>query len=287
MEMNQIRYFLAVCDHRNFTHAAQASNVSQPSLTTAIRKLEDEFGGPLFLRDRAGCRLTALGALVQPHLQKIQQETAQAKTVAIRHIRLERVPITVGVGETIGQGNIAEALERFRYRLPEAEIELIIDTHSALLEGLRDGKFDIVITAAEASSDIYRIDSLYHEGYRVVVAADHALSRHKAITLDLLANTHMLDRPNCEMRETLQATCTEKGHSLYAAYRSNRLDWLLELARVGSGALILPVTAIPDDKSLVSLPIEGMEIQRHVIALRHRHQPSRPEATELVRVLKS
>ena len=73
MEMNQIRYFLAVCENRNFTHAARASNVSQPSLTTAIKKLEDELGGPLFLRDRAGCRLTPLGKLVRPRLEKIQR----------------------------------------------------------------------------------------------------------------------------------------------------------------------------------------------------------------------
>ncbi|MFH3972590.1 LysR family transcriptional regulator, partial [Acinetobacter baumannii] len=75
MEMNQIRYFLAVCEHRNFTHAASASNVSQPSLTTAIKKLEDELGGELFVRDRAGCRLTALGKLMQPRLRKSHDET--------------------------------------------------------------------------------------------------------------------------------------------------------------------------------------------------------------------
>ena len=77
--MNQIRYFLAVCQHRNFTHAASASNVSQPSLTTAIKKLEQELGGDLFVRDRAGCRLTALGKLMQPRLQKAHDETQAAK----------------------------------------------------------------------------------------------------------------------------------------------------------------------------------------------------------------
>nr|WP_229997762.1 LysR family transcriptional regulator [Pseudosulfitobacter pseudonitzschiae] len=93
MEMNQIRYFLAVCEHRNFTHAASASNVSQPSLTTAIKKLEDEeLGGELFVRDRAGCRLTALGKLMQPRLRKAHDETRQAKAEAVRHMRLERVP---------------------------------------------------------------------------------------------------------------------------------------------------------------------------------------------------
>ena len=171
MEMNQIRYFLAVCEHRSFTHAARASNVSQPSLTAAIKKLEDQLGGPLFLRDRAGCRLTPLGALLRPRLQNVQRETREAKAEAIRHVRLDRAPIAVGVGETVGQGRISEAVERQRLRRPEAEIELIVDARDALLEGLRDGRFDIAVTAAEASPDLYRIDPLYREGYRVVIAA--------------------------------------------------------------------------------------------------------------------
>jgi len=85
------------------------------------------------------------------------------------------------------------------------------------------------------------------------------------------------------MRDPLLKTYAEHGHTLYAAYRSNRVDWLLELARIGSGAVILPVTAIPDEKDLISLPIEGIEIERKINALRYRHQPSRPEADELVK----
>lgn len=283
--MNQIRYFLAVCEHRNFTHAARASNVSQPSLTSAIKKLEDELGGSLFLRDRAGCRLTPLGKLVRPRLQQVQQQTHKAKAEAIRHVRLERVPISVGVSETIGNSNISKGVERFRARLPQADIELIVDTQQALLGGLRDGQFDIVVTAEEVTPDLYRIDPLYTEEYRAVVSANHPLSNHATITLDMLANTEMLDRPNCEMRDTLHGTCADHGHTLYAAYRSNRIDWLLELARKGAGCVILPVTSIPSEASLVSFPIEGIEIERQVVALRYRHQPSRPEADELVQQL--
>ncbi|WP_371397292.1 LysR family transcriptional regulator [Fretibacter rubidus] len=285
MEMNQIRYFLAVCEHRNFTHAAKASNVSQPSLTTAIKKLEDELGGPLFLRDRAGCSLTPLGKLVRPRLEKVQRETHEIKAEATRHNRLERVPISIGIGETIGQNKIAEALEKFRRQIPEAEVELIVDSHDVLLEKLRHGDYDIAVTAIDVSPDLYRIDPLYQEGYSVVVSSDHALSQEKAVNLGILAQTNMLDRPNCEMRDTLHATCSERGHELYAAYRSNRVDWLLDLARNGSGAVILPDTSIPQESGLISLPIEDMEIARQVYALRFRHQPSRSEVSLLVQEL--
>lgn len=283
MEMNQVRYFLAVCEHRNFTHAANASNVSQPSLTTAIKKLEGELGGALFIRDRAGCRLTPLGKLIYPRLKRILAETQDAKIEAIRHARLERVPINIGIGETIGTNIISKAVERFRTRLPQAEIELIIQPSDVLLSGLRDGNFDIVITSQTASQELYRIDYLYQEEYKVAVAPGHPLTQRDRISLADLANVSMLDRPNCEMRDTLYETCADHGHVLYAAYRSNRVDWLIELARQGSGAVILPTTAIPADDSLVSLPIDGMEITRDVMALRYRHQASRPETNELIK----
>ena len=283
MEMNQVRYFLAVCEHRNFTHAASASNVSQPSLTAAIKKLEDELGDALFIRDRAGCRLTALGKLMQPRLERMQSEAREAKAEAVRHTRLERVPISIGIGETIGHAKVSEAVERFRQRVPQAEIELIVDANDTLLAGLREGEFDLVISTVEVSEELYRIDPLYQEAYRVVVAKGHPLSELPAVSLADLADTTMLDRPNCEMREALHGACTAHGHTLYAAYRSNRVDWLVELARRGSGAVILPETSIPDHDNLVSLPIADMEIARDVAALRFRHQASRSETNELVR----
>lgn len=286
MEMNQIRYFLSVCEHRNFTHAARATNVSQPSLTAAIKKLEDELGGPLFLRDRAGCRLTPLGQIVRPKLENIEADAREAKADAIRHIRLDRVPISIGVGETIGQGHISHAVERYRRQLPQADVELIVDSDEVLLSKLRDGSFDFVITSTVVNPDLYRTEPLYSEGYEVVVSSNHKLSKNSFITLDTLAKTNMLDRPNCEMRDALHGTCEKLGHTLYAAYRSNRVDWLLDLARQGAGAVILPTTAVPQDDKLVSIPIKDVHIEREVIALRFRSQPARPEADRLIQELK-
>ena len=272
-----------MCEHRNFTHAASASNVSQPSLTTAIKKLEDELGGALFIRDRAGWRLTSLGQLLKPRLERVHSEMREAKAEAVRHTRLERVPIGIGIGETVGNNKIAAAVERFTEHLPQAEIELNVGPTEDLLLRLRDGQLDVVVASTEASPDLYRIDHLYAEQYRVVVKRDHDLTKLDTVTLSDLAKTTMLDRPNCEMRDALHATCSALGHTLYASYRSNRVDWLIDLARQGSGAVILPETSIPNDDALMTMPIEGMAIQRNVVALRYRHQAGRPEADELVK----
>ncbi len=287
MEMNQVRYFLAVCEHRNFTHAARASHVSQPSLTAAIKKLESEFGGALFLRDRAGCRLTPLGALVRPSIEAVQQQALAAMDAAIRYNRLERVPISIGLGETVGQDRVAKSVERFRHSFPKADIELIVDTQSSLLEGLREGSLDAAVTSGEANDELYRIDPLYSEEYRAVAAADHELCDHSKVSLETLSKTNMLDRLNCEMRESLYQKCAECGHELYAAYRSNRVEWLLAMARIGSGVVILPDSSIPEEPGLISLPIDGLEMKRNVVALRYLHQPSRSEVDVLVHEMAS
>jgi DNA-binding transcriptional LysR family regulator len=79
MEMHEVRYFLAVCDTLNFTRAAERCNVSQPSLTRAIQKLEAEFGGLLFRRERAATHLTDLGSLVRPQLERIAKDAESVK----------------------------------------------------------------------------------------------------------------------------------------------------------------------------------------------------------------
>ena len=84
MQMNQIRYFLALCEERNFTRAAKRCGVSQPSLTNAIKRLEQTLGGPLFHRNRRNIELTELGRVVRPYLKQLNQSAYEAKRKAAK-----------------------------------------------------------------------------------------------------------------------------------------------------------------------------------------------------------
>jgi hypothetical protein len=84
MQMNQVRYFLALCEERNFTRAAKRCGVSQPSLTNAIKRLEQKLGGPLFHRDRRNIELTELGRVVKPYLKQLNQSAYEAKHKAAK-----------------------------------------------------------------------------------------------------------------------------------------------------------------------------------------------------------
>jgi DNA-binding transcriptional LysR family regulator len=82
MQTNQVRYFLALCEEQNFTRAAKRCGVSQPSLTNAIKRLEQTLGGPLFHRDRRNIDLTELGRVVKPYLKQLNQCVYKAKHTA-------------------------------------------------------------------------------------------------------------------------------------------------------------------------------------------------------------
>ena len=84
MEMHQVRYFLAVAEELNFTRASDKCNVTQPSLSRAIKLLEEELGGPLFRRERKSTHLTDLGNMVRPHLQSVYDHSILAKAPVAR-----------------------------------------------------------------------------------------------------------------------------------------------------------------------------------------------------------
>jgi hypothetical protein len=94
MEMQQVRYFLALCEEQNFTRAAKRCGVSQPSLTLAIKKLEAELGGKLFQRSRTTSRLPPLGSLVRPHLAVVEGAVIGTKREAAAFLGTSELPLT-------------------------------------------------------------------------------------------------------------------------------------------------------------------------------------------------
>jgi Bacterial regulatory helix-turn-helix protein, lysR family len=92
MEMQQIRYFLALCNEQNFTRAAKRCGITQPSLTRAIKKLEMELGGPLFERSRRSCHVSRLGKVVQPHLVSVDRSVANAEREAAAFLSSSQAP---------------------------------------------------------------------------------------------------------------------------------------------------------------------------------------------------
>ena len=164
MEIHQVRYFLAVCETLNFTRAAENCNVSQPALTRAVHKLEEELGGLLLRRENNLTHLSDFGRLVRPHLEQMMAEAQAAKSTAMHFLRMDSAPINLGVMCTVGPMRFMSFLAEFHAAHPGCEVTLIEGVPGRLAELLLDGKLDLAVMAQpEAFTDRLEVRSLYCE----------------------------------------------------------------------------------------------------------------------------
>jgi DNA-binding transcriptional LysR family regulator len=241
MEIHQIRYFLAVIETRSFTRAAERCAVSQPALTAAVKKLEEELGGPLILRERGGAKLTALGQHVLPRFQRLQDETQAVQLIADNHRRLKQVPLRVGILCTVGPARIARSLAAFRVEAPGVEIEIAVAMQGEILRRLEEAEVDVIVSnLGDAVPDWCVVAPLYDERYVVLLPPGHRLAGRESLRIEDLDGEPYLDRLACEMREKLAGVYAARGLELYAAYRTDREDWVQSLVHAGLGFAFMP-----------------------------------------------
>lgn len=174
MEMHQVRYFLAAARLLNFTRAAIECHVSQPSLTKAIQKLEDEFGAPLFRRERARTHLTELGKAMLPHLERSFEAAEAAKQMARGMGRAEIAPLALGVARTVEHGALERVLGELGGSLAGLELALSSGSSTELIELAMAGSLDLIIIEMPHEAP-ERLDCwpLFVDAWCVVTRGDH------------------------------------------------------------------------------------------------------------------
>ena len=199
MEMHQIRYFLAVCDCLNFTRAAETCNVTQPALTRAVQKLEEELGGLLFRRERKYTHMTDLGHLVRPQLEAILAQSEQAKTTAKSFLQLKDAPLKLGVMCTIGPMRFIGFLATFGRGHPGIEVSLMESVPQRLAESLMAGELDVaMMTAPDEGNERFNLHPLYEERFMIACAPGHRFEQMPAVPMADIAGESYLTRANCE-----------------------------------------------------------------------------------------
>src|SRR4051794_5458198 len=154
MEMQHVRYFVALARTLNFTRAAEHCNVSQPALTRAIQQLEHELGGPLFHRERANTHLSELGKMMLPYLEQIHAQTEAAKAQAKAVKKLDNITLKIGVMCTIGPAMISDLIVRFRIAHPNVDIEITDEGSSELMEMLSRGELNLALFGLPEGPDV-------------------------------------------------------------------------------------------------------------------------------------
>ena len=241
MELHEIRYFLALSKTLNFTKAAEICNVSQPALTRAIQKMEDELGGLLFSRERNNTHLTELGRLLEPNLAEVMARTQAAKESATRFLRLDSAQLRLGVMCTIGPVRFVSFLSRFRADNPGVEITLVEAVPERLCDLLVKGELDVALLAKpDGFAAPLQPQPLYHERFVIACSAGHPFARKNQVRVADLDGQAYLARINCEYFDTLRDVCQANGSRLMGSFRSEREDWILTMVAAGMGICFLP-----------------------------------------------
>ncbi len=240
MEMNQVRYFLALSETLNFTRAAERCNVAQPSLTAAIKKLEAELGGPLFRRERHRSHLTDLGRLMKPHLERIRDTGEVARAEAMAFWEREKAPLRLGVMCTIGPDRMVDLFARLRSEIPSLDVELKEAPGSALVEHLLDGDLDIALIGLPGYPDRLDAKSLYTEKYVVAFPQGHRFEAMREVPLMELEAENYLARVNCEHPRFLDTLHISTNFVANAKFRSEREDWVQAMIAAGMGVAVMP-----------------------------------------------
>jgi DNA-binding transcriptional LysR family regulator len=241
MEMHEIRYFLTMCETLNFRKAAAKCNVTQPALSRAIGKLEQELGGLLFRRERQQAGLTELGLLVRPQLEEIAARARGVGVAARQFLKLENAPLRVGALCTIGPAIITRFLKEFSDKNPSVEITLRDGTPSGLKQLLLDDEIDFAITAQpQAFDESLTARQLYKECFVVAFGLRHPFENKDGITLVDMDKQIYLRRLNCEYREFFANLLKERGLALRVSYQTEREDWIQSLVAGGVGVCFLP-----------------------------------------------
>src|SRR5258708_20216377 len=143
--MHQVGYFLAVAETRNFTRAAELCNVTQPALTRAVQKLEEELGGLLLRREHNLTHLTDFGRLISPHLEQLAANAEAAKSTAERFLKLENASISLGVMCTVGPARFMSFLAEFRKAHPGCEMTIVEGVPPRLADFLLEAPLAVAI----------------------------------------------------------------------------------------------------------------------------------------------
>ncbi len=265
MEMHQVRYFLAVARLLNFTRAAEECNVAQPSLTRAVKQLEEEFGGELFRRERNLTHLSDLGHRMRPMLQQCYDSALNAKALAQILKTGGIAPLAIGLSSSTNITMLIPFLTELVRAMPGLALRFSRGSSSDMLELLKKGDVEVAV-AGPLGADWDRLDTwpLFTEPYRLAVSKTHRLAKQTSpLAAEEIAKERLLCRPFCEHLKVLSDFLEERKSQPQTQHRVDSDHDLEPLIGASLGVAIAPLSAI-NSENIDWLDIDGLSINRTV-----------------------
>ncbi|WFC41121.1 DNA-binding transcriptional regulator OxyR [Pseudoxanthomonas sp. SE1] len=245
MNLRDLKYLVALADHKHFGRAAAACYVSQPTLSTQIKKLEDELGVPLVERAPRKVMLTPAGRDAADRARRIVAEVEQMKEAARRSQDPEAGTVRLGLFPTLGPYLLPHVVPRLRARFPHLELLLIEEKSDVLLSRLREGKLDAGLLALPVADDQLHTEFLFEEPFLLAVPESHPLAKRESLTLAELSQHQLLllEDGHC-LREQALDVCRLSGANEKSEFRATSLETLRQMVAADVGITLLPTLAV-------------------------------------------
>ncbi|MDJ0592691.1 MAG: LysR family transcriptional regulator [Pleurocapsa sp. MO_226.B13] len=268
MDLYQIEYFLAIANYGGFSIAAEHLNVSQPSLSNGIKKLEKELGVMLFERGGRRALLTPAGHSFVEQAENIRQQyqTALSK---IRDFQARPV-LRLGVICTFRIGNIMQLVSRFRTRYPHIAIELRDGHIDKINHWLNMGKIDLALTVLKPDEPPETSLHLLEQQLKLAVPETHPFAEQEVISVAELDGQPYIKRINCEFWRESPQIYESAGVSPHVVYIANQEEWVIYLIEAGLGISIMPQWH--EVSGIKYVAVEELNISRTIGLKWRRHQ---------------
>jgi len=244
MTLNELRFIVAVAQERNFRRAAEKAFISQPALSLAIQKLEEELGVKIFERDKSGITLTSVGDAIVEQAQRVLEEASRIRDIAVQGKNQLVTPLRIGIIHSVGPYLLPDLIPALKKIAPNMSLEVEENITANLDTLLRNGKLDVIIIALPFVDAGIFTRPLYDEPFDVVVNSDHRWADRNSIKAQELAEEKvlLLDSGHCFSNQVAEA-CPDLNRKRNDIQHGTSLETIRNMVASGLGITVLPASA--------------------------------------------
>lgn len=244
MTLNELRFIVAVAQELNFRRAAEKSFISQPALSLAIQKLEDELGLKIFERGKSDITVTPVGNAIVEQAQRVLEEAERIREIAAQGKNQLAAPLRIGIIHSVSPYLLPDLIPELRKIAPEMALEVEENITANLDSMLRNGKLDVIIIALPFGDSGVLTHSLYDEPFEVVVNTDHRWAERRSIKASELPDEKvlLLDSGHCFSNQVAEA-CPDLSRKSADIQHGTSLETIRNMVASGLGITVLPASA--------------------------------------------
>ena len=272
MTLAELRYLVAVAELRHFGHAAERCHITQPTLSSQLRKLEESLGVQLVERTTRSVTLTPIGERIVTHARRILEESDQIAELARHRQGALTSVLRLGIIPTLSPYILPLFLNRLHQSFPLLRLVLREDLTDNLLSALETHALDVLLIALPDQAGVHPSMPLFREQFCFVCPTGHKLSNRPAVTEDDLAQERLLllEEGHC-LRDQALAVCRNQFREQEPPsddFRATSLETICEMVAAGLGSTLLPAMAVPHlatgDDRLEVRPIKAVKAHRRI-----------------------